>query len=349
MSKSHKLILAGDLGATNFRVALFRVMDGRRGVLKRLRSDRLPSTSFNSFNQAVKAFLDKEEILGTIVTACFGVPGPNIGGVVHATNLNWLIDESALPGLIGIPRVAILNDLEATAFGIGELRHSDFLLLQAGAGSRAGNQCVIAPGTGLGEAGLFWDAESQQHLPWASEGGHADFAPTDDIQASLLEFLHKEFGRVSCERIIAGMGIINIYRFLRDTGRGKEKPSIATKMLTGDVNAIIDQHSRDGSCRLCRDTMAIFTRILGAEAGNLALKTMATGGVFLGGGIPRQILEHLQRPLFLESFLNKGRMRPLLETMPLSVVLNDDAALLGSARYAARMLNSLQRRIPPKL
>jgi len=330
MSKSHKLILAGDLGATNFRVALFRVMDGRRGILKRLRSDRLPSTSFNSFNQAVKAFLDKEEILGTIVTACFGVPGPNIGGVVHATNLNWLIDESALPGLIGIPRVAILNDLEATACGIGELRHSDFLLLQAGAGSRAGNQCVIAPGTGLGEAGLFWDAESQQHLPWASEGGHADFAPTDDIQASLLEFLHKEFGRVSCERIIAGMGIINIYRFLRDTGRGKEKPSIATKMLTGDVNAIIDQHSRDGSCRLCRDTMA-------------------TGGVFLGGGIPRQILEHLQRPLFLESFLNKGRMRPLLETMPLSVILNDDAALLGSARYAARMLNSLQRRIPPKL
>ena len=346
MPKSHKLILAGDLGGTNFRVALFRVMNGRNGTLKRLRSERLSSLKFNSFPEAVRAFLEKEEIPGTIVTACFGVPGPNIAGVVHATNLNWLIDVSTLPNSLGIPRVQILNDLEAMAFGVGELRHSDFLLLQAGAGSRAGNQCVIAPGTGLGEAGLFWDGH--RHLPWASEGGHADFAPTDDVQAALLEFLHKEYGRVSCERVIAGIGIMNIYRFLRDTGRGKEKPVIAEKMLTGDVNAIIDEHSRNGSCGLCRDTMDIFIRILGSEAGNLALKTMATGGVFLGGGIPPRILEHLRRPLFLESFLNKGRMRLLLESMPLSVILNDDAALLGSARYAAHMLSSLRKTIPPK-
>ena len=345
MSKSHKLILAGDLGGTNFRIALFRVMNGRNGTLKRLRSDRLSSASFSSLHEAVLFFLSKEETPGTIVTACFGVPGPSIAGVVHATNLNWLVDVSVLPGLLGIPRVEILNDLEAMAFGVGELRHSDFLLLQAGAGSRAGNQCVIAPGTGLGEAGLFWDGH--RHHPWASEGGHADFAPTDDVQAALLEFLHKEFGRVSCERVIAGIGIINIYRFLRDTGRGKEKPSIAEKMCTGDVNAIIDQHSRDGSCGLCRDTMDIFIRILGSEAGNLALKTMSTGGVFLGGGIPTRILEHLRRPLFLESFLNKGRMRLLLESMPLSVILNDDAALLGSARYAARMFSSLRKPIPP--
>ncbi|HLB33766.1 MAG: glucokinase [Verrucomicrobia bacterium RIFCSPHIGHO2_12_FULL_41_10] len=334
-----QLILAGDLGGTNFRVALFRFVDEKSNQLERLRSERLHSTRFNSFQEAVQTFLNNGEIPGTIVTACFGVPGPNIGGIVHATNLNWLIDVAALPGLLGIPRVSILNDLEATALGIAELDHSDFFLLQAGAGSRAGNQCVIAPGTGLGEAGLFWDGH--RHLPWASEGGHADFAPTDDIQMALLEFLHKEYGRVSFERVVAGMGITNIYRFLRDTGRGKENPAVATKMLTGDINAIIDHHSRDGSCSLCRDTMNIFTRILGAEAANLALKTMARGGVFLAGGIPPLILEHLQKPLFLESFLNKGRMRNLLASMPLSVVLNDETALLGSARCGARMLKNL--------
>ena len=346
MPQTHKLILAGDLGGTNFRIALFRVVNGKNGTLKKLRSDRFASNNFNSLHEAVHSFLDKGEVPGTITTACFGVPGPNVGGVVQLPNLNWTIEVSNLPKLLSIPRVAILNDLEAMAFGIGELRHSDCLLLQAGAGSRAGNQCIIAPGTGLGEAGLFWDGH--RHLPWANEGGHADFAPTDDVQAALLEFLHKEFGRVSCERVIAGLGIHNIYRFLRDTGRGKEKPAIAEKMLTGDIGAIIDQHSRDNSCALCRDTMDIFIRILGSEAGNLALKTMATGGVFLGGGIPPRILEHLRRPLFLESFLNKGRMRPLLETMPLSVILNDDTALLGAARYGARMLATLRAPIRPR-
>lgn len=345
MPQHHKLILAGDLGGTNFRAALFRLTSGKNGTLKRLRSDRFSSHQFSSLHEAVKSFLSKGEIPGTIMTACFGVPGPNIGGIVHATNLNWPIEVNELPVLLGIPRVAVLNDLEAMAHGIGELRHSDCLLLQAGAGSRAGNQCIVAPGTGLGEAGLFWDGH--RHLPWASEGGHADFAPTDDVQAALLDFLHKEFGRVSCERVIAGLGIANIYRFLRDTGRGKEKPLIAEKMLTGDIGAIIDEHSRDNSCALCRDTMDIFIRILGSEAGNLALKTMATGGVFLGGGIPPRILEHLRRPLFLESFLNKGRMRPLLESMPLSVILNDDTGLLGAARYGARMLTSLRKPIPP--
>ncbi|MFI0348011.1 MAG: glucokinase [Chthoniobacterales bacterium] len=345
MSKNAKLILAGDLGGTNFRVALFSLTNPKSGVLKRLRSDRFPSANFNSFHEAINAFLHKGDIPGTIATACFGVPGPNINGLVHATNLHWLIDVHALPSLIGVGRVEILNDLEAIAYGTGELRHSDFLLLQAGTGSSASNQCVIAPGTGLGEAGLFWDGK--KHLPWATEGGHADFAPTDEVQSALLDFLRKEYGSVSCERVIAGMGITNIYRFLRDTGRGKEKPSIAAKMFNNDANAIIDQHSRDGSCSLCRDTMDIFTRVLGAEAGNLALKTMATGGVFLAGGIPRQILEHLRRPLFLESFLNKGRMRPLMETMPLCVLLNDDAGLLGAARYGARMLSSIGRVIPP--
>ena len=347
-SQPKELILAGDLGGTNFRIALFEpIKEGRPDLIK-VRSDRLPSPSFSSFHEAVQTFLRGGDIPGKIVTACFGFPGPNIGGVFHVTNLNWAIDLSELPQQIGVAHVDGLNDLEATAFGIGELRHSDFVLLQAGAGSTAGNQCVIAPGTGLGEAALFWDKERQCHIPFACEGGHTDFAPTDDVQAALLAFLRTRIGRVSFERLIAGIGLSNIYRFLRDTGRGKEKPSIASKMLTGDVNAIIDFHSRDGSCSLCRDTMDIFTRILGAEAGNLALKIYATGGVYLAGGIAPQILEHLRRPLFLESFLNKGRMRPLLEGMPISVVMNDDTALLGSARRAYRMLSALKKPLPPK-
>ena len=281
-------------------------------------------------------FLKNLSLESPLKTACFGVPGPNISGVVTASNLGWKIEINALPKLIGVPRVEVLNDLESTAYGIEALRQTDLAPLQAGSGSHAGNQCVIAPGTGLGEAGLFWDGK--RHTPWACEGGHADFAPTDELQHALLTFLREEYGRVSFERVVSGMGIDNIYRFLRETGRGTENPVVAKEMLEQDPAAVIDKHASDGSCPLCRSTMDLFVQALGAEASNLALKTMATGGVYLGGGIPPKILPLLRRPLFLESFLSKGRLRPLLETMPINVVLNDETALLGSARNALRML-----------
>lgn len=328
------LVLAGDLGGTNFRVALFR----GDPEMTRLHSAKYRSADHHSLEEMVRLFLSGIELGAPIQAACFGVPGPNIAGIVVPSNLGWKIEINALPKLIGIPRVAVLNDLEATAYGLGALRQTDLCPLQAGAGSQAGNQCVIAPGTGLGEAGLFWDGT--RHTPWACEGGHADFAPTDELQHDLLTYLRREYGRVSFERVVSGMGIANIYRFLRDTGRGKETPAVAAEMLTGDAAAVIDRHAADGSCPLCRATMDLFLQALGAEASNLALKTMATGGVFLGGGIPPKILPLLRRPIFLESFLNKGRLRPLLETMPVNVVLNDEAALLGSARRAFRMLEA---------
>ena len=209
------------------------------------------------------------------------------------------------------------------------------LPLQAGSGSSAGNRCVIAPGTGLGEAGLFWDGK--RHTPWACEGGHADFAPTDELQQELLDFLRREYGSVSFERVVSGTGIANIYRFLKETGRGVEQEIVASEILGGDPAAVIDRHAADGSCAMCRSTMDIFLRALASEAANLALKTMATGGIFLAGGIPPKILTLLRRPLFLESFLNKGRLRALLKTMPVHVVLNDETALLGSACHAFRM------------
>jgi glucokinase len=326
------LILAGDLGGTNFRIAVFR----GDSEMTRLHVAKYRSSDHHSLEEMVKLFLAGIDLDTPLQAACFGVPGPNVAGVVVPSNLGWKIETNALPGLIGIPKVAVLNDLEATAYGVAALRQTDLSTLQAGAGTQAGNQCVIAPGTGLGEAGLFWDGS--RHTPWACEGGHADFAPTDELQHDLLMFLRREYGRVSFERVVSGMGIANIYRFLRDTGRGKETPQVASEILAGDAAAVIDKHAADGSCPLCRATMELFLQALGAEASNLALKTMATGGVFLGGGIPPKILPLLRRPLFLESFLNKGRLRPLLETMPIHVVLNDETALLGSARRAIRLL-----------
>ncbi len=333
--KEAPLILAGDLGGTNFRVALFRGA-GSGSQSTRLREAKFRSADHRSLEEMVGLFLRGSDVTDPIGAACFGVPGPNIAGIVTPTNLEWKIDLNALPKLLGIPKVSVLNDLEATAYGLASLRQTDLATLQAGAGSRAGNQCVIAPGTGLGEAGLFWDGS--RHTPWACEGGHADFAPTDDLQHALLDYLRRQYGRVSAERVVSGRGIANIYRFLRDTGRGVELPSVAAEMLAEDPAAVIDRHSDDGSCPLCRATMELFIQALGSEASNMALKAMATGGVFLGGGIPPKILPLLQRPLFLESFLNKGRLRPLLETMPLHVVLNDETALLGAAAGAFRLL-----------
>lgn len=332
MTESPALVLAGDLGGTNFRVAIFR----NDAEVTRLHFAKFRSADHSSLEEMVGLFLKDLTLESPLEAACFGVPGPNIAGIVTASNLGWKIEINALPKLIGVPRVEVLNDLESTAYGIEALRQTDLAPLQAGSGSRAGNQCVIAPGTGLGEAGLFWDGS--RHTPWACEGGHADFAPTDELQHDLLTFLRREYGRVSFERVVSGMGIANIYRFLRDTGRGVENPVVAREMMEQDAPAVIDRHAADGSCPLCSSTMDLFVQSLGAEASNLALKTMATGGVFLGGGIPPKILPLLRRPLFLEGFLNKGRLRPLLETMPINVVLNDETALLGSARNALRML-----------
>jgi glucokinase len=332
MPEAPALILAGDLGGTNFRVAVFR----DDAEMTRLHFAKFHSADHSSVEEMVGLFVKDLTLESPLRTACFGVPGPNIAGIVTASNLGWKIEINSLPKLIGIPRVEVLNDLESTAYGLSALLQTDLAPLQAGSGSHAGNQCVIAPGTGLGEAGLFWDGT--RHTPWACEGGHADFAPTDELQHDLLTFLRREYGSVSFERVVSGMGIANIYRFLRDTGRGVETPTVASEIIEQDAAAVIDKHASDGSCPLCRSTMDLFVRALGAEASNLALKTMATGGVFLGGGIPPKILPLLRRPLFLESFLNKGRLRPLLETMPINVVLNDETALLGSAKNALRML-----------
>ena len=321
------LILAGDIGGTKSNIALFNVVGG---ALEQVRSKRFPSSSYPGLNAMIREFLGEEKL--PIRGACFGVPGVVHNGRARPTNLTWGVDADEIASEFSIPHVSVLNDLEANAYGISQLRIRDFAVIQQGALDAKGNRCVVSPGTGLGEAGLFWDG--QRYRVWACEGGHADFAPRNELQIALLEYLMKQFGHVSAERIVSGMGIENIYKFLRETGRGRELPAVAAEMLAQDPNIVISRHADAGTCPMCVQTLEIFVGCLGAEASNMALKTMATGGVFLGGGIPAKMLPHIRSVAFLHSFNDKGRLSSLMENTPVLVILNEQAALLGAAGFA---------------
>ena len=228
--------------------------------------------------------------------------------------------------------VGLLNDLEAHAYGIALLAPEDFMTLNQGAADASGNAAVIAAGTGLGEAGLYWNG--QQHLPFAGEGGHTSFAPSDPLQIELLRFLSQEFGHVSWERVLSGPGLYNIYRFLRDTGRGEEPDWLTEKMQQHDPSAVISQTALADTSVLCRQALDLFVVLYGAEAGNMALKLMATAGVYVGGGIAPKIIQKLTDSTFMEAFVAKGRLKPLLQAIPVRIIMNDKVALLGAARFA---------------
>jgi glucokinase len=321
------IILAGDIGGTKCNIAVFRVVSD---TLTMERNERFHSSAYPGLNAILREFLAEEK--RAIVAACFGVPGPVKNGRAHPTNLTWGVDAEELASEFEITYVKILNDLEANAYGIAELKESDFAIIQKGSPEAEGNRCVVSPGTGLGEGGLFWDGK--KHRVWACEGGHTDFAPRNELEIALLEYLIKQYGHVSCERVVSGMGIENIYKFLRDTGRGKEVPEVVAEMKAGDAGAVISRHAAIGDCTICVQTVEIFVSCLGAEAGNMALKSMATGGVFLGGGIPAKMISQIRSVAFTHSFNDKGRLAALMQSMPVKVILNDQAALLGAARYA---------------
>jgi len=318
-------ILAGDIGGTKSNLATFRIV-GRE--LVKVRNERFPSAEYPGLNAIIREYLadDERPVLG----ASFGIPGPVSGGRAKPTNLTWGVDAAEISKEFEIPHVSLLNDLAANACGISHLQPGDFATIQKGAPGATGNRSVVSPGTGLGEAGLFWDGR-RSHV-WACEGGHADFAPRNELEIALLEHLMKQFGHVSVERVASGMGIENIYKFLRDTGRGKEMPAVAEEMKKTDPNRVISKNA--GICPMCAQTLEMFSACLGAEAGNMALKTMALGGVFLGGGLPAKLLGHLQGVGFLHAFNNKGRMAALMEKISVVVVLNDESALLGAGHYA---------------
>jgi glucokinase len=327
MAARPHLILAGDIGGTKSNIALFHVIGGK---LSLEREQRYPSAGYPGLNAILREFLAGEE--QPILAAGFGIPGVVSNGRAKPTNLTWGVDAAEISAEFSIPFVSVLNDLAANATGIAHLAASDFAVVQRGAPGATGNRCVVSPGTGLGEAGLFWDGH--KHHVWACEGGHADFAPRNELEIALLEYLIKQYGHVSAERVASGMGIENIYKFLRETGRGTELPAVAEALKTGNAGAVISRFADSGQCPMCAKTIDIFVNCLGAEASNMALKTMATGGVFLGGGIPAKLLSHIQSVAFLHAFNDKGRLSSLMENTPVLVILNDRAALLGAAHSA---------------
>jgi glucokinase len=322
------MILAGDIGGTNARLAYFQ---SRNGHLQLISERVFPSREHSEFGEIVTRFLSESTTRPE--AACFGIAGPVRNGRVETSNLPWVIEQSRLAKEIHLPHTLLINDLEANAWGIGALAQSDLVPLNQVKGTVIGNQAVIAPGTGLGEAGLFWDGA--RHHVFACEGGHTDFAPQGELQIELLRFLTGRFGHVSYERILSGPGLLNVYEFLRETGRGKESPDLALAMAQGDPSAAIGRAASGGTDKLAEQAMDLFVAVYGAEASNLALKILATGGLFLGGGISPKILPKLTAPAFMQAFLDKGRMRPLVEAMPVYVITNDKAGLLGAARCAA--------------
>jgi glucokinase len=321
------MILAGDIGGTNARLAYFQSLKGRLHLI----SERtFPSREYSEFGEIVSEFLENASPRPEI--ACFGIAGPVHNGRVETSNLPWVIEQSRLAKEIRLPATLLINDLEANAWGIGALSAQDLITLNRVVPCN-GNQAVIAPGTGLGEAGLFWNGS--RHEIFACEGGHADFAPQGELQIELLRFLATKFGHVSYERVLSGPGLVNVYEFLREKDSSGEPGGFGAHLSRTDAAALVSRAALDGSNPLAAQALDLWVSVYGAEAGNLALKTMALGGIFLGGGISPKILPRLTGSAFMRAFLDKGRLRPVLEGITVQVITNDKAALLGAARCAA--------------
>ncbi|WP_456416475.1 glucokinase [Thiolapillus sp.] len=325
-------ILAGDIGGTNTRLAVFAT---RGRVLEPLVAQIYSSRRHTSLQDILRLFLDthKPDFQG----AAFGIAGPVRDGVGRVTNLPWKIKRGQLAREIGIPQVWLLNDLEANAWGLNALDSRDLYTLNPGRKNARGNRSIISAGTGLGEAGLFWNGK--QHQPFASEGGHSDFSPASEIEIALLQYLRQRYDHVSWELVVSGMGLINIHDFLCVYHREKIPRWLLEAMLGGDAAVAISRAAQEKKCPVCTEALALFVRLYGREAGNHALKIMATGGVYIGGGIAPKILEQLQDKTFLEAFFAKGSMEALMRDMPVTVVLNENTALYGSALYAEARMN----------
>jgi len=318
-------LLAGDIGGTKTDLALF---SAERGLRAPLAEATFPSADYPSLEALVRAFLDRVHV--PVAGASFGVSGPVVAGRAEITNLPWVIDEAHLRKALHLPRVRVVNDLDAIASGILLLEPADLETLTPGAAVPGGAIAVIAPGTGLGEAFLTWDG--RRYRPHPTEGGHADFAPTNEREIELLRFLQRRLVHVSFERVCSGLGLPNIYAYLKAAGVADEPPWLARQLATTDPTPnIIKAALDDPPCALCAETLGMFVSILGAEAGNLALKVLATGGVYVAGGIPRRILPALKQRGFLEAFRRKGRMATLLDRVPVHVVLNPKVGLMGAA------------------
>ncbi len=329
-----RVVLAGDVGGTKTRFGLF-LIDGSGSRL--LLSQTYLSKDFDELESVMEDFLPAGERLSA---AAFGVAGPVVAGEVKATNLPWKVSERALKKYLSLGAVSLMNDLVANARGIEVLRPGDFLTLNRGRRIE-GNRALLSAGTGLGSAVLFWDGA--RHVPSPSEGGHADFGPRDRLEIGLLHFLLEQYGHVSYERVLSGAGLFSAYRFLRGSGAyGKEPAWLTQRLKLEDPAAAITEAARLGKSKLCEATLELFVSIYGAAAGNLALQVMATGGVFLGGGMAPKLNWKLREGAFMRAFTNKGRLSPIVARIPVKVIMNDQAALFGAAAYAAKMSGKTQ-------
>lgn len=359
------MILAGDIGGTKTTLALYDWTEGR---VEPIRRDTFYSADYKSLEEVIEEFLDapppstdtdqehddletpespegtdtsaddapapKKE-RPTLEAACFGVAGPVIDNRCQTTNLPWVISGDELAARFSIPRVLLLNDLEATAHGLLLLRTDEIVVLNAGKPPHAKRGlALIAAGTGLGEALLVWTGTS--YRPLASEGGHCDFAPNSDLEIDLLRYLRGQFMHVSYERVVSGPGLHTIYEFLRDTKKN-EPTWLAEKITAGDPAAVIAEAGLAGHAEIAKQALDLFASIYGAEAGNLALKTMALDGIYIGGGIAPKLLTKLQDGTFMRAFTNKGRYKRLLSNIPVRIIMNQGTALLGAASAAAQL------------
>ncbi len=317
------MILAGDIGGTNTRLCLF---DGSKKVGE---EKKYQSQKYQSLEAIVREFLGSQKV----ERGCFGVAGPVRDGKSKVTNLTWTVDVTAISKAFQIPNVYLLNDLEANAYGLKALSKEELFLLHEGK-KQVGNRALIAAGTGLGEAGLFWNGK--EHIPFACEGGHTDFAPRDSKEIELFIYLQKKFGHVSYERVVSGPGLQNIFRFLVDTGKELWTTDVKEAMREKDPARVISEWGRLGKDKACAQALDWFISLYGAEAGNMALKFLALGGFYVGGGIAPHLTDKMRKGTFFSSFIGKGRFDELLSSIPIWVVMNDNAALLGAAYYAAK-------------
>ena len=321
------MILAGEIGATRTRLAAFETEGSRlQCVVERT----YPSHEFSGLGEILPQFTRTEGI--PVHGACFGAAGPVRNGRSKISNLPWTVDAKELAAQLKLKSVGLLNDLEAYAYGIDALESKDFITISPGSENAEGNRAVISAKTGLGMAGLFWDGF--RHHPFACEGGHADFAPRDAIQMELLAYLQKKYGRVSCERVLSGPGIYDIYNFVRDTKKAEESAELHAQMKAAvDPSPLISRLALEGKSPICGQTLSIFVSVFGAEAGNCALRYMGTGGIYIGGVIAAKIALKMQDGTFMQAFLDKGRMESILKDMPVQIIANDDCGLIGAARY----------------
>uniref|UniRef100_E6PY28 Glucokinase (Glucose kinase) n=1 Tax=mine drainage metagenome TaxID=410659 RepID=E6PY28_9ZZZZ len=320
------MILAGDVGGTKVHLALYDFTNGR---LQHTRDARYPAREYSGLEEVVREFLADEPV----TSACFGVPGPVRDGRLRLTNLPWTLDSRELSHSLKIDHVFLINDLEANGYGIAELTPDQIFTLSEGDPRQIGNRALIAAGTGLGEGILHWNGK--MHVPMPSEGGHCDYAPRNEDEFDLLRYLKQKYqGRISFERVVSGMGITNIYDFLRDV-RGMEEPAwLRDRLASEDPNAVVTELAMTAKSEICEKTLDMFVSAYGAESGNLALKVLSIGGFYVGGGIAPRILEKLRDGTFIKSFTDKGRLSQLLVNMPVRVILESRAALLGAAAYA---------------